>query len=552
MAPKKQRLFTKHWVTERSSNPAKECAEPLCSAHFFVHTHRNEIAPMAGMALSMQAIMKGFPGVKALDGANLHIAAGEVHGLIGENGAGKSTIIKVLAGVFQPDAGTITVNGQTLAPATPAAVHAAGVRFIHQELHLVPHFTVTESVFMGQELGSRLALDKATMRAKAEAFLRDSLGVKLSGDQLIRDIGTAERKLVQIARALIDGKARIVVFDEPTAPLASEETKTVMRAIAGLKAQGIAILYVSHYLNEITAICDRVTVFRQGKDVAVFDDIDAAAGSKLVSAMVGRSLDTIFPQRKRRRGAPMLDIADLTDGRSFTSVSFTAHQGEILGIAGLIGSGREEVIDTIYGLRRASAGQITLNGRAATIATPVQAVRQGVVLVPRDRRHDGLVLPMTVAENVTLATLRENARFGLESRARTAASAQSQIAALDIRPPNPAAITRFLSGGNQQKVVLGRWLARKAQVFLLDEPTVGVDVGAKAEIYQLMDKLAQDGAAIVVSSSDPAELVGLCDRIIVMMRGKIIAELHSHDVTLDALVAITTGATSETGLPQHA
>lgn len=507
---------------------------------------------MSGMAFSMQGITKVFPGVKALDGANLHVAPGEVHGLVGENGAGKSTIIKVLAGVYHPEAGSVTVDGQTLTPATPATVHAAGVRFIHQELHLVPHFTVTESVFMGQEISTRWGLDKARMRRAAEAFLRDTLGISLAGNRLIRDIGTAERKLVQIARALIDGKARIVVFDEPTAPLASAETRTVMRAIAGLKAQGIAILYVSHYLNEITDICDRVTVFRQGKDVAVFDSIDSSTGGRLVSAMVGRTLDSLFPHKNRSRGAPMLETVGLGDGRNFADISLQLHRGEILGIAGLIGSGREELTDTLYGLRRATTGHIRLDGRDTTVRSAVQAVQQGMVLIPRDRRHDGLVLPMTVAENVTLATLEQNATFGLESRGRARASTETQIRNLDIRPPNPAAVTRFLSGGNQQKVVLGRWLARQARVFLLDEPTVGVDVGAKAEIYQLMENLARDGAAILVSSSDPGELVGLCDRIAVMMRGRIIATIDTADLTLDRLVAITTGAITEKELAHDA
>lgn len=497
---------------------------------------------MSGMAFSMQGIVKLFPGVKALDGASLHVSRGEVHGLVGENGAGKSTIIKVLAGVYQPDGGSITLEGHIVAQPTPAKVHEAGVRFIHQELHLVPHFTVAESVFMGQEAGSYLGLHKVRMRRQTEAFLQDTLGLRLSGDRLIRDIGTAERKLVQIARALIDGKAKIVVFDEPTAPLASEETQTVLRAIARLKSQGISILYVSHYLNEITDICDRVTVFRQGRDVAVFDSIDNSTGGKLVSAMVGRTLDSLFPHKSRQPGDCMLEAWGLSDGRSFSDVSLQVREREILGIAGLIGSGREELIDTLYGLRRATAGRIGLGGSGVRVTSPEQAVRQGIVLVPRDRRHDGIVQPMTVTENVTLATLRENARFWLESRSRAKASTEAQIRALDIRPPNPAAVTRFLSGGNQQKVVLGRWLARKARVFLLDEPTVGVDIGAKAEIYQLLDGLVRGGAAVVVSSSDPVELLGLCDRIVVMMRGRIITTIATADLTLDRLVAITTGA----------
>ena len=417
------------------------------------------------------------------------------------------------------------------------------MRFIHQELHLVPHFTVAESVFMGQEAGGLLGLDRKGMQRRAEAFLRERLKVEIPGGRLIRDLGTAERKLVQIARALIDGKARVVVFDEPTAPLASEETDTVLRAIEALKAAGIAILYVSHYLNEINEICDRATVFRLGRDVAVFDDIHAGSGPELVTAMVGRELSDLYPSREGRvRAGPGLEISGLSDGKNFSDVSFTVERGEVVGIAGLTGSGREELIDALYGLRRARAGQLRLDGETLRIRSAADAVRAGMVLVPRNRRDDGLVLPMTVAENLTLATLGENAVAGLVSGARQRASAETQIGNLDIRPPNAGAITRYLSGGNQQKVVLGRWLAKKARAYLFDEPTVGVDVGAKSEIYALMHGLARDGAPVLVSSGDPAELVGVCDRILVMMRGRILTELDANGLTVDRLVAITTGA----------
>lgn len=491
----------------------------------------------------MYRMNKHYGQKHVLKDINLCFYAGAKIGIVGENGAGKSTVIKVLAGVYQPDAGTVAIAGRTLDAVTPAAVHAAGVRFIHQELHLVPHFTVAESVFMGQEVGGILGLDRKGMQRRAETFLRERLKVEIPGDRLIRDLGTAGRKLVQIARALIDGKARIVVFDEPTAPLASEETSTVLRAIEALKAEGIAILYVSHYLNEINEVCDRATVFRLGRDVAVFDAVHAGSGPELVAAMVGRELSDLYPDRaERTRGEPGLDVSGLSDGASFADVSFTVGRGEIVGLAGLIGSGREELIDTLYGLRRARAGTVRLDGERLRIRSAADAVKAGMVLVPRDRRNDGLVLPMTVAENVTLATLHETSVAGLVSAGRQRASAEAQIGRLDIRPPNAAAVTRYLSGGNQQKVVLGRWLARKARAYLFDEPTVGVDVGAKSEIYALMHGLARDGAPVLVSSGDPAELVGVCDRILVMMRGRILTEVPTAGLTVDRLVAVTTGA----------
>lgn len=506
---------------------------------------------MSEYALELRGIMKDFPGVRALDGANLAIKPGEIHGLVGENGAGKSTIIKVLAGVYKPDDGKIEIFGKDVGRSSPEVAHEAGIRFIHQELNLVPHVTVTESVFMAQELVGSMGLKCRLMCERTEKFLKDNLAVSIPGNRLIRDLGTAERKLVQIARALIDGEARIVVFDEPTAPLASGEVDTLMNAISQLKSQGISILYVSHYLDEITDICDRVTVFRQGKDVALFDEIEKDSATALVSSMVGRDLGSLYPESSRAPGDVTLELENLGDGSSFRNVSLKAHKSEIIGIAGLIGSGREELVDCIYGLRSVKDGSMHLNGAKAHINSPAKAVEEGIVLVPRDRRNDGLVLSMNVTENVTLAILPKVAKAGLVNRSQSRAITEKQIANLDIRPTNPQTVTRFLSGGNQQKVVLARWLAKKANIFILDEPTVGVDVGARVEIYQLVEDLAAAGATVIVSSSDPAELIGICDRIAVLMRGEIIDTINTNDLTVDRLVAITTGA-AQAEEPVHA
>ena len=498
---------------------------------------------MSDNALEMRNVVKEFPGVRALDEASLTIKPGEVHGLVGENGAGKSTIIKVLAGVYKPEAGDVEVFGSALPKGfDPNIVQDAGIRFIHQELHLVPYFTVAESVYMAQETADWTGLKTAQMRRKTEKFLSESLAVEISGKKLIRDLSTAERKLVQIARALIDGKAKIVVFDEPTAPLASGEVEMLMKAIAQLKASGISILYVSHYLDEITDICDRVTVFRQGKNVAVFDTITKASGRDLVSAMVGRDLGSLYPESNRIAGDPMLELDAFGDGENFRDVTLCARKGQILGIAGLIGSGREELVDCIFGLRRVTSGTMRLNGSPIKVKSAAQAVQNDIVLVPRDRRQDGLVLPMTVTENVTLAILDKVSSMGLEKRTESRKSTEKQIEELDIRTPSPDTVTRLLSGGNQQKVVLGRWLAKDAKVFILDEPTVGVDVGARVEIYQLIEDLAAKGTTVIVSSSDPAELIGICDRIAVLMRGEIATILDTKDLTVDRLVSITTGA----------
>ena len=495
---------------------------------------------MADALLQMRAITKSFPGVLALDSVDLVVRAGEIHGLVGENGAGKSTIIKVLAGVYKTDSGAVAVDGQVLPDVSPRAIHDAGVRFIHQELHLVQHFTVTESVFMGQELSSNTGLSRREMQRNTEAFFREALGTEMSGKTLIRDLGIAERKLVQIARALIDGAAKLVVFDEPTAPLSSGEVDKLFTAISKLKERGIAMIYVSHYLAEITGICDRVTVLRNGKNVQVFDEVLPNSTDAMITAMVGREIDTLFPNSSHQAAAPVLAISDLSH-TEFQDINLTVHAGEIVGISGLIGSGREELIDTLYGLKKPTSGTMMFQGAALKLSAPADAVAVGIVLIPRDRRHDGLVLDMPVSDNVNLASLDDISTALIEHRSQGLARAKTVAEQLDIRPRDPTATSRNLSGGNQQKVVLGRWLTHGAKLFMLDEPTVGVDVGAKVEIYTLVEKLAADGAAVLVSSSDPAELVGLCDRIVVMLRGKIISEIETKDLGVDHLVALTTG-----------
>ncbi|MDR3496483.1 MAG: sugar ABC transporter ATP-binding protein [Ancalomicrobiaceae bacterium] len=494
-----------------------------------------------GHILQMSGITKIFPGVVALDNANLAVREGHIHGLVGENGAGKSTIIKVLAGVYGRDAGEVVIDGAAMAAMTPAHVHAAGIRFIHQELHLVPHFTVAESVFMGQELQGWFGIKSRAMAEAAETFLKETLNAEIRGTTLIRDLGVAQRKLVQIARALIDNKARIVVFDEPTAPLASREIDQLFEAIARLKARGISMVYVSHYLGEITSICDQVTVFRNGRDVGVIEAIGPQDTGRMINMMVGRDISDLYPAKAHAPAAALLRVEALGDHKHFDNIDLEIRRGEIVGVAGLIGSGREELVDTIYGLRQPAAGRMLIDGKPVRLASPAAAVKQGIVLVPRDRRQDGLVLGMTVADNVNLASLEDVSRAYLINRPAAAKRADALAAKLDIRPRNVDTVARLLSGGNQQKVVLARWLATGSRLFILDEPTVGVDIGAKVEIYRLIERLAGDGAAVIVSSSDPNELIGLCDRIVVMLRGSIVANVDTATTSLDALIALTTG-----------
>ena len=495
---------------------------------------------MADTLLKMHDITKSFPGVVALDKVELSVFKGEIHGLVGENGAGKSTIIKVLAGVYKAEKGWITIDNQVLTEVTPRNIHDKGIRFIHQELHLVQHFTVTESVFMGQELANLTGLSHRRMKEKTETFFMEALGTGIAGDTLIRDLGIAERKLVQIARALIDGAAKLVVFDEPTAPLSSGETQKLFAAITRLKQRGIAMIYVSHYLAEITNICDRVTILRNGRNVCVFEEVFSNSTNAMISAMVGREIEALFPIKNHKILDNLLKVVELKH-TSFSNVSFNVKSGEIVGIAGLIGSGREELVDTLYGLKKPHMGSIFFDGQLSKFKAPKDAVGAGIVLVPRDRRHDGLVLEMSVSDNINLASLEDVSSAFIERRKDGLEKSSKVVEKLDIRPKDPLATTSNLSGGNQQKVVLGRWLTRGAKLFILDEPTVGVDVGAKVEIYALIEKLAADGAGVLVSSSDPGELVGLCDRILIMLRGEIVTEVSTKNLGVDHLVALTTG-----------
>lgn len=497
--------------------------------------------------LEMSGITKVFPGVLALDRAGLTVERGNIHGLVGENGAGKSTIIKVLAGVYRRDAGDILIDGQPMDEVTPALIHAAGIRFIHQELHLVPHFTVAESVFMGQEQQGWFGIRSRAMVEAAEQFLKETLNADISGRALIRNLGVAHRKLVQIARALIDNRARVVVFDEPTAPLASAEIDQLFDAIARLKERGISMIYVSHYLGEITSICDRVTVFRNGRNVGDISDIGPSDTARMINMMVGRDIADLYPAKNHAPAAPFLSVRGLGDGRHFSNIDLDLPRGEIVGLAGLIGSGREELVDTLYGLRTASEGSLTLEGTPLKLKTPADAVANGIVLVPRDRRQTGLVLDMSVADNVNLASLDTTARGFLIDRKAAAERAEDVAARLDVRPHNVDAVSRLLSGGNQQKVVLARWLVTGSRLFILDEPTIGVDIGAKVEIYRLIEKLAGEGAAVLVSSSDPNELLGLCDHIVVLLRGSIIADVEAARTSLDELISLTTGGDLQHG-----
>ena len=478
--------------------------------------------------LELSNIVKDFPGVRALDQVDFSVAQGEIHGLVGENGAGKSTLIKIIAGVYQPDAGEIRIRGEMHRSLAPSQVEGLGIQFIHQDRFLVPEFTVAQSLFLGQEMvaaGVPL-LSKRKMVHAAEAFIEETLGIALPGKMLIRDLSVAQQQLVQVAKALM-AQPSIVAFDEPTAPLASQEVERLFEIINGLKAQGITIVYISHYLQEISEICDRVTILRNGQKV---DTLPLAQTShdEIVRLMVGRDLETMFPAREESPQLdvePLLEVQGLTQHGSFSDVSFAVRPGEIVGVTGLIGSGLEELVEVLYGLRQADSGEMRVQAEVVKRWSPVQAVKSGLGLVPKDRRHEGLVLNMSVNDNINLPSLDDVAQSGFTRSKAALDRAVAMIQSLAIRPPAPHTTVRYLSGGNQQKVVLSKWLTSEATLYLLHEPTIGVDVGAKTEIYQLVHDLVAAGKGVLLVSSDLPELLGMADRILVMFRGELVKEL---------------------------
>ena len=497
--------------------------------------------------LVMEHITKNFGSVAALKAVTLKIDAGEIHGLIGENGAGKSTLIKILAGVYQADDGRALLDGVELPLGKPAAIEASGIRVIHQELNLIAHFTVAESVFLGQELCTADGrLKRQQMIDATRDFFREHWQITLDPRRLIRDLTLAERKLVQIARALIDGAARLVVFDEPTAPLESHEASLVTNAILRLKSQGIAILYISHYLNEIASLCDRATVLRNGEVVGYADSDLLQDTDAIIRLMVGRDIGQLYcsktlPVKVLHTTQPLLSVKSLSDGHQIKEISFDIQPGEIVGIAGLLGAGRDVLVDMLYGLQPVKQGEIRIDGRRKRINSPRRAIHAGMALVPRDRRHQGLILPFSAADNINLASLPDTAIFGWERRELALSKARDWITRLSIRPAKPELPVSYMSGGNQQKVILARWLGTRARLFILDEPTLGVDVGARSDIYQRTRQLAEQGRGVLVSSSDAGELLGLCDRILVMWRGTLAVNLSTEGLTLDALLAAING-----------
>jgi ribose transport system ATP-binding protein len=488
-------------------------------------------APVPDVVLRMAGIVKTFPGVRALDGVDLEVRAGEVHCLLGQNGAGKSTLIKVLAGAHAPTAGTVTWQGEPLTLASPVAALQAGIATMYQELDVVDGLTVAENVFLGHEL-SRGGVTRRREAHRLTARTLERLGHgEISPTREVGTLSAAGKQVVSMARAL-SHDAKLIIMDEPSAVLDSEEVANLFRVVRELTATGVAVLYISHRLEEIREIGDRITVLKDGRSVASNLEVSATPTDRLIRLMTGRSVEQVFPPRPAvPDDAPdMLRVEGLALRGVFHDVSFSVRAGEVVGLAGLVGSGRSEILETVYGARRATAGSVRVGGRSMRRGSVDSAVRAGIGLAPEERKSMGLLLDEPIYRNITLSTFARHARASvLDERAERRAAVE-QIAALDLRPADPDRPIRTLSGGNQQKAMLARWLVHGCRVLLLDEPTRGVDVGARAEIYALVQRLAEAGNAVVVVSSEIEEVLGLSHRVLVIADGRVVHECPSDRI----------------------
>lgn len=482
----------------------------------------------------MTGITKSYPGVAALSGVDFDLRAGEVHCLVGENGAGKSTLVRTLTGAEQPDQGVIAIAGAQTHGLRPATAFQLGVSAIYQETDLVPALTVAQNMFLGHEPRNRFgALDRATMRKHARRVL-DELNVSLPVDARVADLTAANGQLVQIAKALTRD-CRVLIMDEPGAVLSDHELRTLFKIVDGLRARQLGIIYISHRLEEVLRIGDRVTVMRDGRWVET-SDVRKTSVPAIIRAMVGRELNDQYSKVPAVREEIALSVRGLTVRHHFNEISFDLHRGEIVCLAGLVGAGRSSLLKCLFGAISADSGEVLINGEPLHAKMPLQAIDHGIGLVPEDRRGAGLVLARSVQENLTLPSLDRLSRNLALRPAALRDVTNTYIGDLRIKTPSPSQPVQFLSGGNQQKVVLAKWLARGVSVLLLDEPTAGVDVGAKSEIYALMNELVAGGMSILMASSELSEVLGMSDRVLVMAEGRITAELSREEATQEAIM----------------
>ncbi|OON71898.1 sugar ABC transporter ATP-binding protein [Streptomyces tsukubensis] len=489
--------------------------------------------------LAVRSLTKSFGAVRALQDVSLRLHAGEAHALAGENGAGKSTLIKTLAGVHRPDGGTLVLDGEPVVFNGPADARDAGIAVIYQEPTLFPDLSVAENIFMGrQPVRSLRRVDHKAVRA-ATAALFARLGVDLDPDQPARGLSIADQQIVEIAKALsLD--ARVLIMDEPTAALTGSEVARLFGVVRSLREQGAAVLFISHRLEEMFTLCQQVTILRDGALVSS-EPLSGLTEDDLVRRMVGRDLDALYPKLDTERGAVALSVRRLTREGVFTDVSFEVRRGEIVGLAGLVGAGRSEVARAVFGVDRRDAGEVRVGGKALTNGAPSVAMAAGLALVPEDRRAQGLVMDMSIERNIGLTGLRSTVRAGLMDRGAERRRSLDWAVKLQVKYARIADAVATLSGGNQQKVVLAKWLATRPDVLIVDEPTRGIDVGTKAEVHRLLSQLASEGVAVLMISSDLPEILGMADRVLVMHEGRITAEIPRAEATEESVMAAATG-----------
>jgi ribose transport system ATP-binding protein len=486
----------------------------------------------------MSGIDKSFPGVRALSDARFSLFAGEVHALMGENGAGKSTLMKILSGAYQKTAGRITLDGHEVEIRNPAHAQALGISTIYQEFNLVSHLSIGENIYLGREPVRFGLIDRRAVNRQATEVL-SRLGLKLDPRRPVKGLRVAEQQMVEVAKALsLD--ARVLIMDEPTAALTEHEIKELFAAIRGLQEKGVSIVYISHRMEELFEIGDRVTVLRDGRSVGTFA-VKETNKFELIRLMVNRDLTELFPKEHAERGAEVLRVENLSTRGGLCDVSFSLHKGEVLGIAGLLGAGRTELARAIFGLDKLESGTIRIKGKVRHIGSPRAAINAGVGFLTEDRKAQGLVLPLSVKDNLCLPSVDKFTRLGFVDSRRERLAASSYVKELRIRTPGLDQKVVYLSGGNQQMVVLSKWLCSEAEVFIFDEPTRGVDVGAKAEIYQLMNRLAAAGVAIIMISSELPEILGMSDRILVMRGGRVVCEFTAAEATQEKILECALG-----------
>ncbi|WP_406908029.1 sugar ABC transporter ATP-binding protein [Citrobacter freundii] len=496
---------------------------------------------MSETFLQMSHITKRFPGVLALSNVDFALRKGEVHALLGENGAGKSTLMKILSGVYQPDEGDIIFEGQSVSFANPLSAQSAGITIIHQEFNLFPELTVEENIFIGREFckNNRWRLDEKQQRQAAIDILQ-KLNLNISPETLVADLTVAQQQMVEIAKA-ISVNAKILIMDEPTAALTETEIDSLFQVTRLLKEQGTGIVYISHRLEELALIADRATVMRDGQFIATVD-YDAVKISDLIAMMVGRDLGNIYPRRgPLAQRKPVLEVCGLTRNGVLNNIDFTLYQGEILGFAGLMGAGRTELARAIFGADPIDGGTLKLNGKVTVIKDIPDAIQQGISYLTEDRKKEGLALGLSVERNIMLGNYPEYSdRYGNVDSKRCQKTSEEQVKALRIKTPHLEQAALNLSGGNQQKIIIARWVCKDTDILIFDEPTRGIDVGAKLEIYELMNRLVAKGKSIIMISSELPEVLGMCDRILVMRNGRITGELASDDATQEKIMQYAT------------